>query len=228
MTKGSRLLQRLETLRRVLALTDGRDKSLKVVQYVLKVLLWLRWTRDLQLSKSLVTQLSLSRRLIRLAHVLEPLSDVQGVISSRHLPQTLNVGASLLSDLADDILCFGKLGILGDSWTRRAGLLSDRAWLLTILLDLVAAQDSLSRLSHALSHASPSTETLDSDLEKKRESLKQKLFLQRISIAKLYADLVFCTIDVLDLGDRVSPGWQALTGLTSALLGTYKLVLKVS
>jgi hypothetical protein len=55
--------------------------------------------------------------------------------------------------------------------------------------------------------------------------------MDRISLVKLLADYIFCTIDVLHLGERWSvpqtaDGLQAGSGLVAALLGTLKLYLK--
>ncbi|KAL2913123.1 hypothetical protein HK105_207360 [Polyrhizophydium stewartii] len=53
-----------------------------------------------------------------------------------------------------------------------------------------------------------------------------KIWTQRVSFAKLLTDFMFYTIDVFEMGDRVSDGWQAVSGLVAALLGTCKLYRK--
>ena len=50
--------------------------------------------------------------------------------------------------------------------------------------------------------------------------------MQRITLMKLFADFIFCSIDVFELGGRISDGWQISAGLVAAILGTFKLYLK--
>ena len=69
---------RLLVFRKVLLLTDGRDKSLKLIQYLSKLLIWAQVLNGKQIKRAtnLASQLSLTRKIIRLAHWLDSVNDL--------------------------------------------------------------------------------------------------------------------------------------------------------
>lgn len=232
--KRSKIITRILILRKILLLNDGRDKVLKVLQYTAKVLLWgvLKDPKDVlyDKSKKLSTHFSIARKIVRLGHWLEPFNDTldlyqQGLGIKSNMPASeqtarllapLNAVNSIVNDLLDDIICLGKLGLLDKKWVEWASPLSDRCWFASLFIDIHENVLNTTKIVQKLEIAP----------NEMRGELVQKLFLQRVSLAKLGCDFVFCTIDVFELNERVGDGVQAVAGLTAAILGTLKLVIK--
>jgi hypothetical protein len=219
-------LVRVLVIRKILLLNDGRDKILKVAQYSAKVLLWLvlmEKSVNQTRAKQIATHFSIVRKVIRLGHFLEPFSEGLDIAKEPHFETTaqklapLNVLIGIANDISDDIICLSKLGVLEKGWTERMTPYSDRLWYSSIFIDLHSNWTETNKLIQKYDQ--------ESSIEQK-EKLAQKIFMARISLIKLLADFVFCTVDVFELGERVSPGWQNLSGLLAALLGTYKLYVK--
>ncbi|KAJ3200492.1 hypothetical protein HDU67_002051 [Dinochytrium kinnereticum] len=193
----------LMVLRKILLLNDGRDKVLKCVQYATKAVLWLQaierlghfasqkgWHLSPILAargngekvemvgrmEKVVSSLSMSRKIIRLAHFLEPLETLTSFLndasqrslllptikrSSKPPPtitaRTLALGTllgsllGLVNDLSDDAICLAKMGALDKSWIKTCTPLSDRLWFLTILIDLHAALTDMTSVQSRLS-----------------------------------------------------------------------------
>jgi hypothetical protein len=106
------VLVRLLIWRNILLLTDGRDKTLKIFQYLAKVMMW----ADILPSKSkseskaklLASHFSLIRKVLRLGHVLEPFHDGLDLIGKKSYNSLaeklapLNVLIGMLNDLTDE------------------------------------------------------------------------------------------------------------------------------
>ena len=105
--------------------------------------------------------------------------------------------------------------MLDKPWLDFCTPLSDRLWDAGIFIDVHANITDYKQLS--ANH--------EKEVDKAaKEKLASKMFISRISLVKLISDFVFCTIDVFHLD--VNGGVQAVSGLTAALLGTYKLYIK--
>ncbi|KAI8909065.1 peroxisomal biogenesis factor 11 [Gorgonomyces haynaldii] len=232
MTLFDRFLWRVMVFRKILQLNDGRDKILKVLQYTSKVLLWAYLKKGTLHDKSskLASQLSITRKCIRLFHWLEPIQeiiDIAGDFSidpklTRHaqsvkLLQPLSAINGIVNDLSDDIICIGKIGLLDKQWVTKATPISDRCWFISIFLDVNEAVYGLRVAEEKLK--------LEKD-PKKQKQIADKIYYQKVSLTKLMCDFIFCFIDVFQLGDKVNEGYQTVSGLCAALLGTYKLFLK--
>jgi hypothetical protein len=219
MTIKSHLIS-LKILHKILLLNDGRDKILKVVQYLTKSLIWIQKSQNKSLAQ-LVYHFSMARKSIRLMHFLDPLLEFNENISSQAQRISLEdqlkpLGSALgiVNDISDDIICFGKMGVIDKKWVTRCTPLSDRLWFLTIFIDIHAAVQSVLKIKKAASVPEKAQDP----------ALKQKLLLARISVIKLLGDLLFCLIDVFKLD--VSDGFQSLAGLLTGTLGTFKLIKK--
>ena len=211
-------------LKKILSTTEGRDKICKLFQYTAKIALWLKYTQS-EKAKLLTAHMSLTRKIIRLAHGLEPLVesfDLPPLSTTNNILTALNTSLSLASDLADDVICLGKMKLIHSTWIDRATPISDRCWFGTIWLDLIENIRSTDALIQKRNLAKKS------DHSDQVQTLDDKIFIHRASFVKLLADLIFCSVDVLHLGDRVSPGWQNISGMVSASIGTFKLYKKFS
>lgn len=149
---------RLETMRRLLVLMDGRDKSIKLVQYSAKVILWAYLSRvdatattksaTLRL-KNLASSFSTTRKIIRLGHVIEPYAAFTELCSSKHVLPSNSVDESLhrlailnsiigmVQDISDDLYCLCKIGVLRSKRISDGSeVVSAYLWLVGIWLDL--------------------------------------------------------------------------------------------
>ncbi|KAI9593699.1 hypothetical protein BDF19DRAFT_447602 [Syncephalis fuscata] len=153
--------------------TDGRDKTMKLIQYLLKVLLWkaLKTPKDALLRErlsALTKAFSTTRKIIRLGHWLEPydeivewLSDMPGRKltdgqSSKNPPQISTAMllrwlwggvppiVGFMNDLLDDIYCLCRINCLPKWMEDPSEVWSLRFWFTGIWFDLYAnAKDQL-------------------------------------------------------------------------------------
>lgn len=217
------ILQRVLVYRKLLLLNDGRDKIMKLTQYSAKILLWLYLIEDSKAktrAKAIAHHMSLVRKVIRLAHFLEPFKEAVDLLNEPSNFQTiseklapLNIVAGMLNDVSDDIICLGKLGIIDKSWIHKMTPYSDRLWYFTIFLDIQSNLEQSSKLKSLLK-------------TEEKSAFEQKLYMNHINLMKLLCDFVFCTIDVFQLEGKVHPSYQILSGFMAAYLGTVKLYLK--
>ncbi|KAJ3085629.1 hypothetical protein HK102_013984 [Quaeritorhiza haematococci] len=242
------LLAKILILRRILLLNDGRDKVLKIIQYTAKTLLWAylidQKTNPVAIprTKALASHFSTARKIIRLLHWLEPFNSLNdffvkedgarvllGTSKEQLTPlarqmlalEVFNNTVGIVNDVSDDVICLGKLSVVDKRWVSILSPLSDRLWYTSIFLDMNQNLYDTRKLEIKLKKAEKEGDA------KTVSTLREKLYMQRISLAKLCADWVFCTYDVFGLGDKGwSEGWQNVSGLIAALLGTYKLWVK--
>ncbi|CAI2163289.1 3508_t:CDS:2 [Funneliformis geosporum] len=146
----------VEILRRLLVHSDGRDKSLKVTQYFGKIILWLHINKNKTKYPKLYSRLNVmtsqfsnTRKIIRLAHFLEPYADFKEYVAGkRNLPRTaipyehvvhtlgfINSIVSLLNDIFDDLYCLGKIGILSKSVAKRSEPIAIKLCLVKFIMD---------------------------------------------------------------------------------------------
>jgi hypothetical protein len=181
-----------------------------------KIKAWL--IEPTRVTKALTSHFSMTRKILRLAHALEPYSELSSLqLSSDNYLEYLNGQLSVASDLSDDVICLAKMNILDSKWIDKMTPVSDRCWFMTIWLDMYENTRKTLELIQKRNKEED---------EKNIYLLEQKIFMQRVSMVKLLSDLVFCSVDVFYLGDRVNPGWQNVSGLVSAVLGTFKLYVK--
>ncbi|KAI8907447.1 peroxisomal biogenesis factor 11-domain-containing protein [Powellomyces hirtus] len=255
------LLTKILILRRVLLLTDGRDKIMKCLQYVLKSAMWAQLITSATHPRlhahaaSTVSHFSTARKIMRLLYWLNSLNDLVDLVNNpasqppkaaaasptdvlRYRLALVNAGVGIVNGWADDLVVAGKLGIIDKPLYNRATVVADQLWLVSIFIDLhenIQAGFALRRkLAAACNAAStPSDTAADTAAAaaaaaKTHRDLTARHRTHTLSLIKLLADLTFCSIDVFRLAERrgISDGWQAISGLASALLGTYKVWVK--
>ncbi|GAB5587827.1 hypothetical protein Unana1_02727 [Umbelopsis nana] len=262
-------------LRKVLTITDGRDKALKLIQYFIKIILHhgfiaKRWPLHASLS-ALASQFSTTRKIIRLGHIIEPTAELYNayVSAPKTLPATTKERiASFLSimslvfgignDLADDIFCLSKIGVLPANWAKKAEPWSYRCWFAAILIDTqhmirdILAQKANMREwqkinVHITQHSSTATGA-PNDISFRKTKLHDQLawidkndrHLQiqeyRAMEEKLFWLRLSLVKTLMDGGFcgydlfqcQFSNGFQAWTGFISGALSAYKLWQKNS
>ncbi|KAJ3396722.1 hypothetical protein HDU92_002088 [Lobulomyces angularis] len=150
---------------------DGRDKILKCVQYAAKFLVSQNLVKSedkIKKLKNLASQFSITRKILRLIHFLDPLEKLMeidlkdlslrssSVDSKASFIQNqlkffgaINCLVGFTQDVIDDFICLSKLGALEKSW-QSYGDLSDRLWLTTIHFDLLEAVFQYKKLNSNL------------------------------------------------------------------------------
>ncbi|KAJ3224312.1 hypothetical protein HDU81_008633 [Chytriomyces hyalinus] len=148
----SPLFLRFIIFRKLLLLSDGRDKIFKVIQYASKILLWSQFLKSVgskhpafeaQTRKSLtslIPHLSIVRKLVRAGNAVSPIETLCRGFTTNWFTY-LNTLNSLFTSLADDGVTLAKVGITQPNpfcitW-------ADRLWLVGIGFDWVSACDKI-------------------------------------------------------------------------------------
>ncbi|GBB99598.1 hypothetical protein RclHR1_03580005 [Rhizophagus clarus] len=228
-----------EILRRLLVHSDGRDKFLKIIQYFGKIVLWLHINKNKSKYPKLyprllamTAQFSNTRKIIRLAHFLEPYADFNDYVSgARNLSSIVypyekviyylgfvNSVVSILNDIFDDLFCLGKVGILDKSVAKRSEPIAIKLWFLNIIMDI---HEVIFKIWYLNKQTKKSKGKLsDNDIEK----LKDKKYWLYVSLVKFSMDLGFCGYDLFEC--TFSDGVQAVTGFVAGALSFRKLWIK--
>jgi hypothetical protein len=211
-----------------LSIYDGKDKSLKLLQYFLKILtefkILSRPSSTSAISKA-AKNLSFARRLFRLGRPLGSLLEL--VELSCHADRCSCFSAfyvllEALSNGLDDFCTFCKLFSLTSfrpietSWLPLADKGSILAWWITLHMDL-----------YILAQKRPS---MPQSMAKVRLRIMQShaYRLQCVSLLKLLSDYVFCMIDYCQFESKSSAKIRTLCGFCSALCSVYKIYYKQS
>lgn len=146
----------LTTLRKFLVVTDGRDKALKLVQYIVKFFLWsyldARKKHHSELHghlHALASHFSTTRKIIRLGHVVEPYGELVDFASLPSLSTTaprrervfralaaVYCALALAQDVSDDVYCLAKIGAIPRHLAKQAESWSIKLWFVAIWLDV--------------------------------------------------------------------------------------------
>lgn len=207
-------------LQKILVTTDGKDKLLKIAQYFSKAYLLAKEYKTLN---TFVAQISLARKVIRLGHGVGGLVDLVDYFTSKSSSSLdfLNITIGIANDFVDDFICMGKIGVVQNKpLMKQMSVLSDRLWYATIYIDMHDNYNNIIKAELKLIEAQ-STKSQDGKLVES----KMKLWMLKVSRAKLIVDWIFCTYDVFSFEDRGIPGHvQVISGLIASVLGTYKII----
>ncbi|KAI7865591.1 peroxisomal biogenesis factor 11-domain-containing protein [Spinellus fusiger] len=184
---------------------DGRDKTIKIIQYFLKVLVHYHYFPSKQWSP-ITSQFSLTRKILRLGHAVEPIRDLSSSFSLFKTAYTIN---AILQDIADDIFCLYKLGLIHAKVGKRAEVVAYYCWFAAILVDVRKSIGSL--------HGLQSQKVKD----KHQREHQQKVLIAKVSLSKLLLDGVFCACDIWQPSSANTI--QIWAGLCSGSLSGYKL-----
>lgn len=198
---------------------DGKDKSIKIIQYSAKLLVDLGSRPQLEAAfnrtglkdnlNPLISGFSTFRKIIRLGNFLTTAREIQlHGWTKAHVIEYID----LYNEIFDDIYLLLKLGVVFSRkdakktkrWVHLADREANRAWLAAIFLNL----NSEFRKRQAINAQ---------NAEKKSQDA---LLWSNISIFKLFCDLIFCWIDLFET--EVDPSVQIITGLLSGICGYCK------
>jgi hypothetical protein len=134
----------------------------------------------------------------------------------------VNAVVGSAQDIIDDLICLSKIGVLPRALLAWSDT-SDRMWFFSIHVDFIDAGIAYQKLLREKRMSEEDTVTLSGG------ELEDKLMIQRVGIAKLACDWVFCSYDVFGMEKRGwNEGWRVISALCSAVLGTYKLSTKIN
>ncbi|KAI8093606.1 peroxisomal biogenesis factor 11-domain-containing protein [Halteromyces radiatus] len=204
----------LSILEKYISDLEGRDKSIKIIQYTFKILLHYqlvdkkRWT-------TMVSHFSQTRKILRVGHWLGTIQEMHQLLLSSSNRSFLSLLAkwctlwiTLGNEVADDLFCFYKMGVFGPSLGKKAEKISIYCWFIGIWIDFRSNIMTLQKL-----------------LQQQKEEDQQKIFLTKISCTKLLMDGIFCACDIWE--PSFSPVVQAWSGFFSGSLSGYKLWYKI-
>ncbi|KAG1526258.1 hypothetical protein G6F52_002595 [Rhizopus delemar] len=185
---------------------EGRDKLIKTIQYFIKLLLHYQF-KSARPYTPLVSQFSITRKILRLGNAIGPLREMKDADGKERMVLFVKV----MNGVSDDVFCFYKLGLLTDPVGRRAERVAAYCWFISIAKEMEHAVNLLRQQSskHKMT-------TLD----------EQDEWMIKVSIVKLFMDGIFCGCDLWR--PAYSNGAQAWSGLFSGLLSLYKLWVKFS
>ncbi|KAL9538185.1 hypothetical protein MBANPS3_011129 [Mucor bainieri] len=195
-------------MQRILKDLDGRNTSMKTIQYIIKILLYHRSnTHQSAHSKqltSLATQLSVTRQVLCLGNASQ---DVKQLFTTkRDLPKQLLIVNSIVNAVSDDVYCLHRIGVLPQkSWGHYSEVISAHCWFLSIIVGLNKNFKSMCRAEVY--------------------GTQQELRSAQITVCKSVADLLFCGCDVFH--PSFGNGLQAWSGFISGLLAGYKVYQRV-
>ncbi|KAF1800925.1 hypothetical protein V8B55DRAFT_1599345 [Mucor lusitanicus] len=222
-------------VQRILKDLDGRDKSMKIIQYMIKILLYhhsntttttTHQSAHLKQLTSLATQFSITRQVLCLGNASQDVKQLFAV--KRDLYKQLLLINSIANAVSDDVYCLHRIGVLPQrAWGRYSEVISAHCWFLSIIVGLSKNFESMCRAEVY--------------------GTQQELRLAQMTVCKSVADLLFCGelqhvvvacnddliyLQCVMLGCDVfhpsfSKGLQAWSGLISGLLAGYKVYQRV-
>lgn len=209
-----------------LKIADNKDKLLKILQYIVKLILVTRGsglkdsTTDF---KAFASTLSLSRKLGRLGNWLPGIKDFGDLISQplskMSNPEfTLNLigtATSIGNDLLDDWICLQKGRLLDKKpYLDALDLWSTRLWFISVSIDLnFTLQKLQSILSDHVKDADSDSDEYKQYVRKRTDSL--------LTVGKQLCDWTFC---IWELGNLSSFNEHVpvVAGLSAATIGAIR------
>ncbi|KAF9316394.1 Peroxisomal membrane protein PMP27 [Podila horticola] len=242
-----------QIIREISDLVDGRDKTIKVIQYFAKVFLWLFLSNPKQYEllasriKALAKQFSTTRKVLRLGHFIDPMATVlhmgavlvhnvqkQGWKSTLAKKSDSSWRNTVRERLGDMNTAIGFVQDISDDiyCLGVIGVLdrsfADKAEPWSNRLWMVGVSIDLHENLQSIWDVKKQIKALQGEDEKvvaQRAKLENKLHWLQVTTVKLSGDFLFCAYD--NLHCSFSDGFQAVTGFISGLAGAYKFVGKL-
>ena len=208
-----------EKILKFLTVADNKDKLLKVLQYIVKLVIVTKGAALLKPNnsnaidlKSFASTLSLSRKLGRLGNWLPGFQDLYDLIcngklelsNADYIAKVLSASASIGNDLLDDWICLQKGRLLQkETFLDNLDLWSTRLWFISVSIDLNFTIRKLKELKSS-----------SSDRKKKEMDLI-------LTAGKQFCDWTFCIWELADLG-KYNEKVPVLAGLTAAVIGAIR------
>jgi hypothetical protein len=187
----------LKIFRDALLLTEGRDKCVKLLQYTSRLILLVSASAPRERLKPFITQMSLTRKVLKLGHGVFPYSELmKGRLKTLAV---VRATVEIMNDFWDDVYCLSRIGFLRSKKLQKwAEDWANRAWMTGILMDLYvlfgrreSVSANLRGMRNREKYLNVETEERKSDLEK----MRVEAYWIDVSIVKLFADFGFCGED---------------------------------
>lgn len=228
----------VELMMKILTITDGRDKTFKLIQYTSRLILRVGSTKPLRmyLDRSglarplnpLISQLSMFRKIIRLGNwmsTLHELSEEWNGFKKLMTKDMIVLLIDLYTEIFDDIYCLGKMGVVKNKQLQKsADEQAIKGWFYSIIFGLHGQFIKYQEIQHKireLKRQNGGSMTCEQNI-----ALKEEIYASRINTTKMVCDFIFCGIDYFELD--VDPIFQIVSGLASGILGYHKLYRKVA
>jgi hypothetical protein len=189
-----------------LKVTDNKDKLLKILQYICKLLVVGKFSLRLADMKSFAATLSLARKLGRLGNWVPAVEELYELSKEKRFSidwslRTISVLASFSNDLLDDWICLqrGRL-LVKQPFLEKLDHWSTRLWFLNVSIDLHFA------------------------LKKLMKAEKDKKSDASLAAAKLSCDWLFCFWEIADWSSFGGPAEYVpvFAGLSAACIGSVR------
>ncbi|PRP77359.1 peroxisomal biogenesis factor 11 family protein [Planoprotostelium fungivorum] len=225
----------------VASLSDGKDKLSKIVQYLLKLIIWRRtilkrepWPEVTRIQKLL----SEGRKAFRCTETFKDLKAArepleEDIHSSLGKIEYASNILSVLSSFSESFCFISKLCNWNVEKVKKWEPWGDVCWAISCVCDLVLNHVARKRLETRRTQLSAimymnSHNMVTSEGEKEKEKMKKmdyEMNTLQINQYKLTFDLIAAYLFARDIDDQW-PGTIAITGIFSACLGLLKLIRK--
>ena len=211
-----------EKVLKFLTIADNKDKLLKVLQYIVKLIIVSKGAALLKPGnssavdlKSFASTLSLARKLGRLGNWLPGVQDLYDLSNKPNLSdpdyflKVISASASVGNDLLDDWICLQKGRLLQkESFLDNLDAWSTRLWFISVSIDLSFTLRKLNALKSSGSKGEP-------------EEYKKKEMDLVLAASKQFCDWTFCIWELADLGEY-NEHVPVLAGLSAAVIGAIR------
>mmetsp|Transcript_10474 Transcript_10474/g.14343 ORF Transcript_10474/g.14343 Transcript_10474/m.14343 type:complete len:235 (+) Transcript_10474:1098-1802(+) len=230
-------MKKIVLIANILALTDGRDKLTKAVQYSLKIVIWIysirKWSPSPRV-KSVSKVLSESRKVFRIGNFCKDLESI--FLKSQEEVLYLQVcdkGSQIFNFFSTLFENSGFIGKILDlpspynKWCEFIDQLGDLSWAVAIVFDLILNWNQFAKVNQKKEELLKSNVILSQEEkvtnEKQLTAIQNTRYGLLLTLWKLLADLPVAASFGFKLDNPATIGFG---GLISALLGLYKIVLK--
>ncbi|KAF0771400.1 hypothetical protein AaE_002453 [Aphanomyces astaci] len=220
--------KQLDRVLAILAKSDGRDKACKITQYMCKLVMAINQSTYKPLVGKLATQLSGTRRVLRLGRCLKFFPNAMAASQEPHgwkrAVATLGAVVGGAGDFGDDVCWASDMNLLSTSVATSLEVWIDRLWVFSVACDLPLNTSDLldARLAFV---AASNADTADNERTKAAVHLHNcratyvSVWLAQV---KLVADFFHSTRRAYDW-PTASPMQDALCGLVSASCAMIKM-----
>jgi hypothetical protein len=182
----------LKVFQDAILLTEGRDKVVKLLQYTSRLIVLLSSSPSKRL-RPFISQMSMTRKVLKLGHGVFPYSELTGGVKGIVLLRAI---VEIVNDFWDDVYCLSRIGLLKskrmEGWSE---IWANRAWMMGIIMDL---QVLLQRNSAMAAKMKVEREKYlkVGEIKDGRGKLRVEAFWIDVSILKLLMDFGFCCISL--------------------------------
>lgn len=166
--------------KKILKDIDGKDKTMKIIQYFIKILLHYKLVNAKYWS-TITSHFSMTRKILRLGNAVGPLNELS---EDKHLKplEKISLYNDLINTISDDVFCLYKLGVFGEYLGKKSEVIAAYCWFLGIIFDMKNNLKSYKKQQQQVAKTQG----------KDKQDLLFKVYVTEISIVKLLMDGIFC------------------------------------